>query len=708
MLNKIKIVSSFLLILPLILNLGIEVSGQKNVPVSYAAVPPQIDGLFSPGEWDAHQPASGFIQMEPDKGQDATEITQVYTCFDSSYMYVAFLCAQGSRNQITANIQTRDRVKGGDDAVILILDTYGDKRSAYGFTVNPLGTQTDYKITDDGRNINYEWDTQWEAAAGLSDAGWVCEMAIPFSSIKYRVSDEFWGVNFGRILIRNLETSWWSGEVSDNFRISQGGQLEGIRVPAKPKRLMLFPYVSLRYENSDITGQYNKLKPDAGGDILVNLSSNFSLNATINPDFASVEGDVVKIDLSGWEVNFPDKRLFFQEGNEMFSMRYRPFYSRRIGDINYGVKFTGKAGGYGMNIMNVMSTENTERGLPAAFYTVARVKKDIFKSSTIGAILVDKSDFDTTYTRSFGLDWVLNPGERWKITGQLLGSYPGDLLKHSGGFLRVAHESNKHHLHLRYSMLGENLADNINQTGFLTDDDRHELDADLSYTFWFKESFMRYIRIFSGNNVFWGIDGRLRGYRFRNSARFYLANNFSYGLNTDYRYQVRRSSDATGQPTDLHFYNYFVENELGYNTDASSNASISYTTGKNFNRNMKILRGEVALQAMDRLTVAYNISWLDFQPDTLSYQGIRLEHSTLLNILSLDYYFTNDLWIRLFGQHNTYDKRVYLYGQFGWRFKPPFGALYLIYAGDNYFNHTEKGYYDHKTIFLKLTYPIGF
>ena len=123
---------------------------------------------------------------------------------------------------------------------------------------------------------------------------------------------------------------------------------------------------------------------------------------------------------------------------------------------------------------------------------------------------------------------------------------------------------------------------------------------------------------------------------------------------------------------------------------------------------MKILRGGVSLQALDRLTVKYNISWLDFQPDTLSYPGIRLEHSTLLNILTLDYYFTNNIWLRLFGQHNTYDKRVYLYGQFGWRFKPPFGALYLIYAGDNYFNHFEKRYYDHRTIFLKLTYPIGF
>lgn len=108
MLNKFQMLSSFRLLLLLILCLCIEVSGQKNIPVSYAVVPPKIDGLFTPGEWDAHQPASGFIQMEPDKGQDATEITQVYTSFDSSNIYVAFLCAQGSRHPIIANIQTAD------------------------------------------------------------------------------------------------------------------------------------------------------------------------------------------------------------------------------------------------------------------------------------------------------------------------------------------------------------------------------------------------------------------------------------------------------------------------------------------------------------------------------------------------------------------------------------------------------------------------
>ncbi len=706
--RKSTILKYFTGILLIIVLNDFSATGQKSQSISFLPEPPVIDGYISPGEWDASSPATGFIQMEPHKGTSASEPTFVYTGFDSLYLYIAFECKQGEAFPITANIQTRDRVITGDDAVIVVLDTYLDGRSAIGFSVNPLGIQTDYKITDDGRNINYEWDAQWESAATKTGDGWTCEIAIPFRSIKYKAGNLDWGLNLGRIIVSNNEIAWWSGEMSDNYRISQGGVMEGIRPPMKPERLMLFPYASLRYVNSDITGQYNKVKPDAGGDILFNLSSNLSLNATINPDFASVEGDRVRIDLSGWEVNFPEKRLFFQEGNEMFAMRYRPFYSRRIGDIKYGVKFTGKAGKYSMNLLNVRSVEDLEHGKPAAFYTTARVKYDIFKSSTIGAIIVDKSDFDTTFTRSFGLDWVLNPGERWKITGQLLASYPGDLLQSSGGFIRVANETNKYHVHLRYSVLGENLADNINQTGFLSDDDRHELDADISYTFWLNESAVRYIRVFTGNNGYWGIDGRLRGYKFRDYLRIYLQNRFSYRLSFDYRYDIRDTYDESGPPVTIGFTNYFFENEFGYNTDASSNAAVAYTFGRNFNRDMKILTGNFAVQPLPRLNLKYDIAWLDFKPDTIAYPDIRLEHSTLLNILTIDYYFTNNLWIRLFAQHNSYTERIYLYGQFGWRFKPPFGALYLIYAGDNYFDHKAKRYYDHQTVFLKFTYPIAF
>jgi len=673
----------------------------RAVPVSTA---PVIDGILSGNEWGAADSVTGFIQLEPDKGNISKEKTTVYVCYDSLNLYFGFICYQ--QTGIVGNVQTRDQVKESDDAVIIVLDTYFDNRSGYAFVINPIGTQTDFKISDDGRNTNYDWDTEWISAATKFSGGWSAEAAIPFKNIKYRLSLQKWGINFGRIIRHTSETSWWTPNMSDNFRISQGGILEGIKAPQKTERFLITPYASLRYEDSDISGVYEKFIFDGGGDIKYNIKSNLTFDATINPDFASIEGDREKIDLSGWEISFPEKRLFFQEGNELFSMRYNLFYSRRIGDIDYGANFTGKAGGYAMNILHAHTLEDTTLGLPAAFFTAGRVKKDIFKSSTVGLTFVDKTT-DTSGVRSFGADWVLNPGVSWKITGQLIGSSPGDLFEHSAGFLRVAHESNKHHVHIRYSDLGRSFRENVNETGFIRDDDRHELDADLIYKFWFKESLFQYISFAAMNNAYWGQNGQFKSSKFRDNARFYLNNRFSLDLYYENENRLVDASDMT-TVTDTRFYNYFLRSTAGYNTDESSYASIYYTFGKNFRRKIYIWEGNISVKPLKKIAFKYSITSLSFSPENQDSLLLRLQHSTLLNIFSTDYYFTNNLWVRIFAQHDTYKKRFYLYGKFGWRFKPPFGALYLIYAGDDYIDTYSDVQIRSKTVFLKLTYPIGF
>ncbi|MCG8697140.1 MAG: DUF5916 domain-containing protein, partial [Bacteroidales bacterium] len=599
-----------------------------------------------------------------------------------------------------------DNLYTQDDAVFFWIDTYHDKRTAYGFAINPVNTQTDFRISDDGRVQNYEWDGEWQSATQKHSWGWSAEIAIPFKILQFNRNDSVWGVNFGRIVRNKSEISWWSGEVSDNFLVSQGGSITGLELPTVQKRFIITPYASVRYEDSDLTKEYNKTKFDGGGDIKINITPNIAANATINPDFASVEGDQVQIDLTGWEINFPEKRLFFQEGNEMFSLRYSPFYSRRIGDIDYGGKITGKTGPVSFNVLNTHTVEKDSL-TPAAFYTAARVKTDIFKSSSVGAIVVDKSAPDTNFARSYGTDWSLNPGKQWKITGQVLGSAPGNTKNNLGGFMRVAHESNKHHVHLRYSNLGKNFKDNINQTGFIQDDDRHELDADLIYTFWLKKSFIQYIKFSNKNNIYWTQEGSLKGYKFRDELKIYLHNNWSYRLYYDNRYLLRSVKDSTGNKFKAKFYNYYFEHTLGYNTDASSHATLSYTHGRNFGREMKIIKAHTCVSPFAKLNLKYNYVNLQFSPDTIAYQSIRLERSTQLHVLSADYYFTNNLWIRLFAQHNSIDDMVYFYGQFGWRFKPPFGALYFIYIANDGIDIENDAYYNHQTAFLKITYPLS-
>ena len=682
----------------------ITIQAQNSIQIIKAKSSPIIDGVLSLGEWNQSDSAYQFTQLEPTKGLKESEKTIAYVTYDSLNFYVAFKCYQKSK--VIANVQTRDQLRKSDDAVILALDTYNDNRTGFVFGINPIGTQTDIKINDDGRITNFNRDLFWESNTRIYHWGWTAEIAIPFSSIKFDPTIDEWGINFGRVICSNAETSWWSPDVTDDFRMSQNGILKGIKAPNIAKKFLVTPYVtassfSINTEKTDVR------KMDVGADLRYNINANLNLNATINPDFASIEGDKQTVDLSGYEISYPEKRLFFQEGNEMFDTRYKLFYSRRIGDINYGGKFTGKAGGFSFNVMNVRSLENKSKDEAASFFTVARVKKDIFKSSSIGFIFADKSS-DTTGVQTYGLDWMLNFGQHWKITGQLMGSSPGDFFEHSGGFIRVAHESIKHHIHIRYSDLGHSLKDNIDHLGFISDDDRKELDADLTYKFWFEDKAVKYLSLKNMNNAYWSQSGDFRSSKFKNSARLYLKNKLSLDL---YHVAENRQISSTylnNNANGIRFKNNYLRTTLGYNTDESSFIALKYTDGQNFGREMKIYQADASFMLFKKLAINYSFIKLEFTPAENPDLKLRLEKSSILNILSLDYYFTNNLWLHVFAQSDSYDDQVYFYGKFGWRFKPPFGALYLIYAGNNYFDNQNLIKINSNTFFLKLTYPIAF
>jgi len=645
-----------------------------------------IDGIIDSKNFP--DSATAFIQLEPQKGMAASRKTVVYFGYDSLNVYIFWKCYQ-PQAEIVAKIQSRDQLSKSDDIVLVILDTYNDNTSAYGFFVNPLGTQIDMKFTDDGRNMDINWDTEWQSAVKIFPWGWTAEMSIPFKSLKYRKNLNQWGVNFGRIIRSNSETSYWSEEMNKDFRISQSGILTGIETPGAKSNITLFPYSTVRYENSDFSGKHNEVIPDIGGDVQLQFSSNISANATYNPDFATVEADEEQINLSRYELSYPEKRLFFQEGNEMYRTRIKTFYSRRIGDIDYGGKVSGKIGDYGFNVLAAHSPEITDVDQPAAFFTAARIKKDILKSSTVGLTLVDKS-WDGGYARSFSADYTMNLGEAWKLTGQLVGSWPGDLKTHSAWFMRFARESNVYHYHIRYTNIGENFKDNVNQTGFIRDNDRREIDSDLEYTWWLQNNVFNYIEASSSNNLFWSHTGILKSWYLNDRVTFYLQNRLSlkYSYNNEFKL------------FDKKYYNHKHMLTLGYNTDEWSSTQISYTFGKNFDRDFVLASGRIRMKLSKKLAFEYNANYLKFSPDTTN-------QSAFINIISFNYNFTNDLWIKVFAQNNTNDNRFYIYGLFGWRFKPPFGAVYLIYTRNEMKLVPDNIYQNSDIIFLKLTYPIN-
>lgn len=668
-----------------------EVFSQKSLLVSDLPQAPVVDGIINSLEWQQADSVLGFIQIEPQKGSLSSRKTVVYSAQFEKNLYFGFKCYVDDESEISARIQRRDQLDDSDDIVGVLLDTYADKRTSLLFIVNPLGTLSDSKVTDDGKNMDSYWDMEWTAKAAKTDYGWSVELVLPYASMQFAPKVKTWGVNFFRVIRTNQETSWWS-EVSENFRVSQGGILLGINPKGRKKSgLQLFPYGTLRYEDSDVTGEHNEVKGDAGVDLRYNIGSNLIANLTYNPDFATVEGDKEQINLTPWELRFPDKRLFFQDGNEMFSTRINTFYSRRIGDMQYGGKFIGKAGKYQFNGLFAKTEENRDQTDPDAWFNAIRVRRDVLKSSSVGLTYADKI-WDGEYVRSLSLDYILNLGKTWKFTGQLVGSSPGDFASHSAWFVRFARENNIYHYHIRYSSFGKNFQDNVNETGFIRDDDRHEIDSDISYKWWIDKR-LKYIEGKTLNNVFWSQEGVLRSWYLNYGARAYTKSKFSLDLLYNNEYKL----------LDKDYYNNFIKATVGYNTDESAFVEAGYRTGRNFDRDFYLVQARAKALILKKLSLSYELNIVNFTPN-------ENNESTTINVIGADYFFNKDLWIRIFTQNNSSINKYYFYGVFGWRFKPPFGAVYLIVSSDQYDEYDvvqpQVAEINSNIVFLKATYPL--
>ncbi|MFH0755697.1 MAG: DUF5916 domain-containing protein [Bacteroidota bacterium] len=660
--------------------------GQRSIQAARLDHPIVIDGVHEAGSWSGADSATGFFQMEPVPGAAASEYTTCYVGFDQENIYISVNLYQ--ETEVLAKVMNRDVLTKGDDCFTVTFDPYNDNRSGYGFSTNALSTQTDFRINDDGRNIDENWDTEWLSASRINDNGWTIEMAIPFKSIQFKPGSDTWGVNFGRVIRSNFETVWWSGALTEDFRISQGGKLTGIIPPASKGKLTLFPYATVSYENNEFTGVRHKVKPDAGVDVKWQMTPSITADGTFNPDFATVEADQEQINLTRYELNYPEKRLFFQEGNEMYSTRIKTFYSRRIQDILYGAKLNGKAGKYNFNALNVRTLQSDIESEPPSFFTTARVKRDFLESSSVGVMAVDHRN-DSSFVTSVSGDYTLNLGDTWKLTGQFVASMPGDLLSHSAWFVRFAKETNIYHLHFRYTELGENFKENVNQTGYVVDDDRREVDSDLSYVWWLRNRVFQYIQVESRNNIFWArTTGVMRSWNVTEAVKFYMQNRFSFEYSYNNEFKLFEKA----------YYNHRHSFGLGYNTAQWSHAQVEYAFGHNFDRDFQRISLGGRIKITDNLAAEYSGDLIRFIPDVDS-------TSTFINVLSLNYNFTKDLWIKVFAQNSTRSSKIYFYGMTGWRFRPPFGALYLIYSHDQ--EAEVLGVLSRAdALFLKLTLPI--
>ncbi|MDE0300488.1 MAG: DUF5916 domain-containing protein [Candidatus Poribacteria bacterium] len=469
----------------------------REIKVVETDSPPKIDGILNDLCWQKAAQTGGFIQYGPSPGKAATQLTKVFVAHDQNRLYVGFECLKDDMNRLAANSTRRDSPFFSDDHVEVFLDTFSDKRNCYAFALNPLGTQRDRRIINEGSNVRrggselgsaLPWDCDWDGRAAIHADKWTAEFSIPFAELRFPKSRNHpvaWGVNFWRHDESREEEQSWADVGSRQYAVSRFGHLTNLPVDSLvTKRLLeIKPYGVAKPQQ--LNAEAPVLKADTGLDLRYPFS-NMSVDFTINPDFAQIEADPDRVNLTDIPLRFPEKRPFFLEGNEIFQMPVELFYSRRVGDLSSGAKMAGKLGEYNLAVLSAQAEpedpdEEIEEGhLPLGEYnySVLRVQRELGRTSSVGFLGVNKqrgglydraSGVDARFTLPGNVDLNLEYAREWKT-----GVKSDDLI-----FAQLSRRTNRFSFDLRYTDIGEHFD---LETGFIPRINRRGLFLSTRYT----------------------------------------------------------------------------------------------------------------------------------------------------------------------------------------------------------------------------------
>jgi len=373
------------------------------------ATAPDIDGHLDEALWADAARLEGFVQQRPDTGAPAGQPTVVRVVYTEEALYFGFLCAEADPSRLRRQALGRDADVGDDDHLALVLDTFHDRQDGYLFATNPNGVRYDALFRNEGDQENPDWDAVWSVRTLVTEDGWQGEIEIPWRTLRFPPRDAVtMGLNVQRQRRAVNEQSHWS-PVARQFtltRVSQAGTLEDLRGIRPGRNLVVRPFALARTSRGDArdddawTGDDWFGETDAGLDAKWGLSSQLTLDVTVNTDFAQVEADDEVVNLTRFPLFFPEKREFFLEKRDFFefgSPSNYLFFSRRIGlergpeglmpvPIAYGARLTGKIGRTDLGVLDMRTRE--DGAVPARQFDVVRLSQDVGGSSRVGAMFV--------------------------------------------------------------------------------------------------------------------------------------------------------------------------------------------------------------------------------------------------------------------------------------------------------------------------------
>ncbi len=598
----------------------------KEVTAVFVSEPPRIDGILDDPAWMHIEPITNLIQIWPEEGSPATEPSEVRVAYDRDHLYFAFKFYDREPHLIRAKNLERGGRNDRDDHAYIGLDTYQDNRNAYLFEMNALGTQDDATVTDEGITIDsFSWDAVFVSETVIDEDGWSMEVSIPFRQLRFPKGEEIeFGLMLSRMINRKNERVMWpeiglkyGGSFGALAAVSQYGTLKGLKNIRRGKNIEIKPYVitgvqevrpDLQFEASDVDVTY-----DFGVDVKYGLSSNLTLDLTVNTDFAQVEADNVQLNLTRFNLFFPEKREFFLERSGLFEhgnpRSTQTFFSRRIGlsdQILAGARMTGQIDRFSVGLLNIETGEGMGDllGSGSANNTVVRGRTDLFDRGSAGAIFTNHQQGDF-YNRAFGVDAQYRFWSSSLVNGWFTNVWDSNpAFDDAAGHFLVQLQNDRYGVQTAFTSVGENYNPAL---GFVQRRDMRAYSGHLQYTPLVEISTLPMIRRLNFAGDYEYIEGQ-DGEKQTTDAGFLARAEFNRRdlLQINYSRQFERLEqpfqirpDAVIVPADYSFHQIGLrgDTDSSRRTYGSANAS----TGSFFDGNRTDLGGGLGFRASRHL-----------------------------------------------------------------------------------------------------------
>lgn len=697
--------------------------------------PLSIDGELNEKVWQEDGWIDDFIQTFPTDTLPAIAKTKVKIAYDDKFLYIAaIMLSPEPREDYVSTSLRRDFRGNQNDGISFVIDTFNDKTNGYIFGVNPYGVQREAMMGNGGlqpTDFNLAWDNKWYSEAVILEDRWVAEIAIPFSTLRYKDATDNWNVNIYRIDSKYSEKTTWT-PIPRNFNVTHMAFSRNLYFPEPlPKsggNYSLIPYAAMATSTNSLEGYSEPLKPAFGGDAKIGLGPAMNLDLTVNPDFSQVEVDEQVTNLDRFEIFFPERRQFFLENVDLFADfgtdRIRPFFSRRIGvdrdestgqnvqnQILYGARLSGKlTDDWRIGAMNMQTGSDPLRGISGKNFSVAALQKKVFNRSNVGVMLINRETVDMErgganlqggdYNRLAGIDYNLfSKDNRWSGKFFYHKTFEKGVQEDTGtGHARLAFDDVNFNAGLAYSYVGENynpLVGYTPRTGY------QRVAPEIGYTF-FPDS-ERVNRHGPGflSETLWnsalGVTDELHTLNYL--VQFHSFAEVTLSANNQYTYlffpfdPTRTGGEPLADGT-AYRYNYLG---IDFRTDPRKSLALRGTgqIGQYYSGTMTNFTGMAEWRIGYRANITMN----------LSYSRIRLpepQNDADLFLIGprVDLTFTRSLFWTTFIQYNNQIDNININTRIQWRYAPV-SDLFVVYT-DNYFPDTFAS--KQRAFVMKLNY----